>query len=49
MRVFRRADLMKKLKLTFICEVGVDDGGPCREYLRLVIAAMAELNHLLDV
>ena len=48
MRVFRRVDLKKKLKVTFIGEAGVDDGGPCREYLRLVIAAMAEQNHLLD-
>lgn len=48
MKVFRRVDLQKRLKVTFIGEAGVDDGGPRREYLRLVMAAMAEQNHLLD-
>ena len=48
MKVFRRVDVKKKLNVTFIGEAGVDDGGLRHEYLRLVMAAMAEQNHLLD-
>ena len=48
LKVFRRVDLKRKLKVTFIGEAGVDDGGPRREYLRLVMIAMAEQNYLLD-
>ena len=47
-KVFRRMDLTKTLKVTFIGEAGVDDGGPRREYLRLMMAAMSEQNDLLD-
>ena len=48
MKVFRRVDLKKRLKVTFIGEAGVDNGGPRREYLRLVMAVMVEQSHLLD-
>ena len=48
LKVFRRVDLKRKLKVTFIGEAGVDDGGPRREYLRLVMNAMAEQIYLLD-
>ena len=47
-KVFRRVDLKKTLKVTFIGEAGVDDGGPRREYLRLMMSAMSDQNDLLD-
>lgn len=48
MRIFRLVDMHKQLKVTFTGEGGVDNGGLCCEYLRLVMGAMVEQNNLLD-
>lgn len=47
MRVLRRVDPTKHLKVSFIGEAAVDDGGPRREYLRLVLASMMNQSQLL--
>lgn len=46
MRVLRRVHLEKRLKVTFLGESAVDDGGPRREYLRLLMSTMAEQSSL---
>ena len=48
MRTIRRIKLQKRLRVTFLGEAGVDDGGPGREYLRLLMAAMSNQAHLLS-
>lgn len=47
MKALRRVDVRKRLKVTFLGESAVDDGGPRREYLRLLMAAMVDQSHLL--
>ena len=47
MKVLHREDLHKTLRVTFLGESAVDDGGPWRKYLRLLMALMAEQNHLM--
>lgn len=48
LRAFHRVDLQKRLRVTFLGEAGVDDGGPRREYLRLLMSAMSRQGHLLS-
>ena len=45
---FTRAtfDIRKPLKIRFIGEVGVDDGGPKREFFRLFYQAMAQVSNM---
>ena len=47
LRLFRRIDASKTLRVTFLGEAGVDDGGPRREYLRLLMSAISNQGHLL--
>ena len=47
MKALRRVDVRKQLKVTFLGEAAVDDGGPRREYLRLLMAVAMEQSHLL--
>ena len=49
LRLFRRIDASKTLRVTFLGEAGVDDGGPRREYLRLrlLMSAINNQGHLL--
>ena len=46
MRVLRRVDLQKRLKVTFLGKSAIDDGGLCREYLRLLMGALVMQSHL---
>lgn len=39
-------DLSKHLKVTFVGEPGVDEGGPLREFLFLLISSIAQNNTL---
>ena len=39
-------DLNKQLKVTFIGEPGVDEGGPLREFLFLLVTSIAQNNTL---
>lgn len=38
----RNIDLRKTIKVTFLGEPAIDDGGPRREYLRLLMKALSE-------
>lgn len=38
----RNIDLRKTIKITFLGEPGIDDGGPRREYLRLLMKEISE-------
>ena len=38
----RNLDLRKAIKVTFLGEPAIDDGGPCREYLRLLMKAVSQ-------
>ena len=40
-------DITQKISLTFVGESGVDDGGPSREYFRLLMKAIAEQSQIL--
>ena len=39
-------DLSKHLRVTFVGEPAIDDGGPMREYLRLLLGAVISNNSL---
>ena len=39
-------DVLKHMKVTFIGEPAVDAGGPMREYLHLLVAAIAHSNYI---
>lgn len=47
MKALHQVDSQKWLKVTFLGEAAVDNGGPCREYLGLLMAVTVEQSHLL--